>query len=298
MIFLRTGRLRRILFKRGLGQGLDALFSQTENGLPDYENDKNDVMIIKTSLIEPRKDQPRKNFNREQLQELAASISEHGIIQPIIVVKGENGYYNIIAGERRWRACKIAGITEIPAIVRDYSKEQIDEISLVENLQREDLNPIEEALGYRTLMDRYGFTQEQVSEKVGKSRSNTANMLRLLSLETEIKDELVSGRLSMGHARALLHIENGEMRIKAAAQIIESGLSVREAEDLVKHPESIGQKKKIPKKKEKSHYTELAKKLSDKYGTRVRIKGNEKGKIEIEYYSLDDLTRIIDLLEI
>lgn len=280
--------------KRVLGQGLDALFARTDiNEEKTSPDEKGEVRIIKTSLVEPRKDQPRKNFDREQLQALANSISEHGIIQPIIVVEGENGYYSIIAGERRWRAAKLAGLTQIPAIVRTYDEMQIAEVALIENLQREDLNPIEEALGYKTLMERFSMTQDKVSERVGKSRSNVANMLRLLSLEDEIKDMLSQNRLSMGHARALLSLPAGSKRVQAAEKIVSEGLNVRQVEALGKELSVPAKKTRTPKE---SVYPDVERTLSEKYGTKVRIKGNRKGKIEIEFYSVSDLTRIVDIL--
>ncbi len=280
--------------KRVLGQGLDALFARTaqEEEILSEEN-LNEVRMIKTSLIEPRRDQPRKNFDREQLQALANSILEHGVIQPIIVVEGQNGYYSIIAGERRWRASKLAGLSEMPAIVRTYDELQIAEVALVENLQREDLNPIEEALGYKTLMEKFSMTQDRVSERVGKSRSNIANMLRLLSLEDEIKDMLSQNKLTMGHARALLSLPAGSERVEAAKKIISEGLNVRQVE-------SLGKEKKTgakPREQKEGVYPDVERTLSEKFGTKVRIKGNRKGKIEIEFYSVADLTRIVDLLD-
>lgn len=276
--------------KRSLGQGLDALFSRSETVEKDA---RDDIRMIKVSLIEPRRDQPRKNFDREQLQALANSISEHGVIQPIIVVEGENGYYSIIAGERRWRASKLANLSEIPAIVRTYDELQIAEVALIENLQREDLNPIEEALGYKTLMDKFSMTQDKVSERVGKSRSNIANMLRLLSLEDEIKDMLAEGKLTMGHARALLSLPEGAKRVDAARRIVNEGLNVRQAEALGKEEPP---KPKRSRGGKISAYPDVERMLSEKYGAKVRIKGIRKGKIEIEYYSVADLTRIVDIL--
>ena len=278
--------------KRVLGQGLDALFGETETDSTE-KKEQGDVVMLRTSFVEPRRDQPRKNFDREQLQALANSISEHGIIQPIIVTEGNNGYYSIIAGERRWRAAKIANLTEIPAIVRSYDELQIAEVALIENLQREDLNPIEEALGYKTLMEKFSMTQDKVSERVGKSRSNVANMLRLLSLEDEIKEMLAQNRLSMGHARALLSLPEGALRIEAAKKIADEGLTVRAVEALAKEDKKPEKKKKTEKT---SVYPDVERMLSEKYGTKVRIKGNRKGKIEIEFYSVKDLTRIVDLL--
>ncbi len=279
--------------KRVLGHGLDALFENTDT-YNDVENvEKNEVIMLKTSMIEPRRDQPRKNFDREQLQALANSISEHGVIQPIIVTEGNNGYYSIIAGERRWRAAKIANLSEMPAIIRSYDELQIAEVALIENLQREDLNPIEEALGYKTLMEKFSMTQDKVSERVGKSRSNVANMLRLLSLEDEIKVMLAENRLSMGHARALLSLPEGMDRVEAAKKIADEGLTVRAVEALAKEDKKPAKKKNAEKQ---SVYPDVERALCEKYGTKVRIKGNRKGKIEIEFYSVKDLTRIVDIL--
>ena len=277
--------------KRVLGQGLDALFGGASFEEPTPES-SGEVKMIKTSLIEPRRDQPRKNFDREQLQALANSISEHGVIQPNIVVEGQNGYYSIIAGERRWRASKLAGLSEMPAIVRTYDELQIAEVALVENLQREDLNPIEEAMGYKTLMEKFSMTQDKVSERVGKSRSNIANMLRLLSLEDEIKVMLAENKLTMGHARALLSLPEGKSRVDAAKKIISEGLNVRQTENLGKE-----MSKKKPRVSKESVYPDVERTLSQKFGTKVRIKGNRKGKIEIEFYSVADLTRLVDLLD-
>ena len=280
--------------KRVLGQGLDTLFGVTSRNETSSETEgTSEVRVIKTSLIEPRRDQPRKNFDREQLQALANSISEHGVIQPIIVVEGQNGYYSIIAGERRWRASKLAGLTEMPAIVRTYDELQIAEVALIENLQREDLNPIEEAMGYKTLMEKFSMTQDKVSERVGKSRSNIANMLRLLSLEDEIKEMLAENKLSMGHARALLSLPEGKERVQAAKRIISEGLNVRQAESLGK---GMPKKPEKHKKGKESLYPDVERTLSQKYGTKGKIKGNRKGKVELEFYSVADLTRLVDLL--
>lgn len=277
--------------KRQLGRGFEELFAATAN-LSGLDND-NSALNIKVSLIEPRPDQPRKYFDKEQLQELADSIAEHGVIQPVILVKGENGYYRIIAGERRWRAAKLAGLTEIPAIVRDYSDVQAAEIALIENLQREDLNPIEEAQGYKDLMDRFGLTQDKISERVGKSRSNVANMLRLLNLESELQILLQSGRISTGHARALLAVPEGEKRVELGKRVAAENLTVRQVEELAKKKDPAARPKprvSAPK------YPDVERTLSEKFGTKVSIKGGKKGKIEIEFYSADDLTRIVDLL--
>lgn len=276
-----------------LGQGLDAFFTQ-DNVAPEKKISGDAVMELKISEVEPRRDQPRKHFDREQLQLLANSIAQHGVIQPIIVTEGEGGVYRIIAGERRWRASRMAGLTTIPAVVRSYDALAQAEVALIENLQREDLNPIEEAMGYKTLMEKFSMTQDMVSERVGKSRSNIANMLRLLSLEDEIKEMLAQSKLSMGHARALLAVNEGKGRIEAAKKIVDEGLSVRETEALAKDNKTA----KKPKKADKtSVYPDVERTLSQKFGTKVRIKGDRRGRIEIEFYSVSDLTRIVDILD-
>ena len=282
--------------KKSLGRGYDSLFSPTSQGIGDLLSENETAVKMKISQIEPDPDQPRKIFEQEQLQELADSIAEHGVIQPIIVVSGENGYYRIIAGERRWRAAKIAGLSEIPVIVRDYSDAQAAEISLIENLQREDLNPIEEAMGYKSLIDRFGLTQDKISERVGKSRSNVANMLRLLNLDPELQAYVRGGKLSTGHARALLAITDREKRLEAANRIINEGLTVRQVEELTRSAPKP-EKNAVARKKQ-SEYPDIEKDLSEKFGTKVKIKGGSKGKIELEFYSMEDLIRIIDILNI
>lgn len=286
------------MMKRQLGRGFESLFDSTADGdIAELTGENETAKKIKVSMIEPHPNQPRKMFDKEQLQELADSIAEHGVIQPIIVVNGENGYYRIIAGERRWRASKIAGLTEIPAIIRDYSEVQAAEIALIENLQREDLNPIEEAMGYKSLIDRFGLTQDKISERVGKSRSNVANMLRLLNLDPEIQSLVQSGKISAGHARALLAIASREQRLDAAKRIADEGLTVRQVEELAKNkPKPVSKKSAV--KADTAIYPDVEKDLSEKFGTKVKIKGGDKGKIEIEFYSMDDLIRIIDIISI
>ncbi len=271
-----------------LGKGLDALFES--GGI--LSEDKKELREIKLSMIEPRKDQPRKNFDKEQLSALSESIELHGVIQPIIVVESKNGYYSIIAGERRWRAAKMAGLEKIPAIVKDLDELKAAEISLVENLQRENLNPFEEALGYQSLMEQFGLTQEEVSEKVGKSRPFIANMLRLLQLDDYTKEALSSGKISTGHARALLSIEDKKIRHELCDEAIKGNLTVRDIEEASK------QKKKVAKHKQnKNPYPDVSESLTKKFGTKVKIIGTEKkGKLEINYCSAEDLTRIVDLL--
>ncbi len=289
--------------KKGLGKGLGSLFGSDEIETLSVsktadEKKEGDIQSIKTSLIEPNKKQPRSKFDDEKIDALASSIKEHGVISPIIVTPVKNGMYKIVAGERRWRAAKKAKIKEIPAIVRSYSDEQVAEIALIENLQRENLNPIEEAVGYNLLMEEFNLTQETISKRVGKSRSAVANSLRLLTLEPALQKLITDGSLTSGHARAVLSVEGNEMRSALAKKIIEGGLNVRQAESLAKE---LMKKKGAPKKKEKTaaeiEAEKIAEKLSSAIGTKVNIShGAKKGKIEIEYYGADDLDRILGIL--
>ena len=289
--------------KKGLGKGLGSLFGSDEIETLSVsktadEKKEGDIQNIKTSLIEPNKKQPRSKFDDEKIDALAGSIKEHGVISPIIVTPVKNGMYKIVAGERRWRAAKKAKIKEIPAIVRSYSDEQVAEIALIENLQRENLNPIEEAVGYNLLMEEFNLTQETISKRVGKSRSAVANSLRLLTLEPALQKLITDGSLTSGHARAVLSVEGNEMRSALAKKIIEGGLNVRQAESLAKE---LMKKKGAPKKKEKTaaeiEAEKIAEKLSSAIGTKVNISnGAKKGKIEIEYYGADDLDRILNIL--
>lgn len=289
--------------KKGLGKGLGSLFSEQDIEAVTSETKQSaegDIRNIKISLIEPNKKQPRRHFDEEKIKALSASIKEHGLIQPIIITPSKNGMYKIVAGERRWRAAKKAKLSEIPAVVRKYNEEEVAEIALIENLQRENLNPIEEAIGYNLLMEEFNLTQEMISQRVGKSRSAIANSLRLLSLEDEIRKMLISGTLSSGHARAVLSIEDENLRIAFAKRIIDDNLNVRQAEALAKRL----QKKQTPKKvKEKSAYDieleNLQNKLSSSMGTKVKINHTpKKGKIEIEYYGNDDLERILGFFKL
>lgn len=291
------------MVKKGLGKGLGSLFGSDdieELSAPKKPVKKSDgdIQSIKISLIEPNKKQPRSKFDDEKIDALASSIKEHGVISPIIVTPIENGMYRIVAGERRWRAAKKAKIKELPAIVRSYSDEQVAEIALIENLQRENLNPIEEAVGYNLLIEEFNLTQEDISKRVGKSRSAVANSLRLLSLEPALQKLITDGSLTSGHARAVLSVEGGEMRLALAKKIIEGGLNVRQAEALAKE---LMKKKSAPKKKVKSaaeiEAKKIAESLSSAIGTKVSIThGAKKGKIEIEYYGADDLDRILGIL--
>lgn len=275
--------------KLALGKGLEAL-------IPDIEiaGSENGVKEININEIEPNSEQPRKKFDEEKLQQLADSIKEHGVVQPILVKK-DGDFYKLIAGERRWRAARIAGLKTVPVIIRDFSEHEIMEISLIENIQREDLNPMEEAEAYKRLIEEFGMTQEKISERIGKSRSSVANILRLLSLDERVKGYVMDGIISEGHARTLIAITSHDIQYEAAKRIIDENLNVRQAENLVKGILK-GKKKKITKKKE-LFIEEYQERLKNVLGTKVNISyGKNKGKIEIEYYSLDDLERIIDIL--
>lgn len=277
----------------GLGKGLDAFFSGSDP-IQDGKKTEDTVKELKITEVEPRRDQPRKHFDPEQLQLLANSIAQHGVIQPIIVTKGEDGIYRIIAGERRWRASRMAGLATIPVVIRDYDALAQAEVALIENLQREDLNPIEEAMGYHSLMEQFGLTQEKVSEKVGKSRPAVANTLRLLSLENEIQEMLVEGVLTSGHGRALLGIEDTAKRLEMAKKAADNNLTVREMENLARETKSAPSKKTGSRQR---HYVDVEKDLKDKFGTKVKITGESKGKIELYYYSEEDLIRLIDIIQ-
>ena len=259
------------------------------------ETEDNGVREIRINEVEPNIGQPRKNFNDEKLAQLAQSIKQHGIVQPLIVQR-DGSKYKIVAGERRWRAARIAGLRTVPVIIRDLSNKQVMEIALIENLQREDLNPIEEAEAYDKLMNEYSMTQEEIAGTVGKSRPAIANSLRLLNLQDKIRIRLIDGELTTGHARALLAIEDQELQLRAADEIIKRELNVRETEQLVKR---LTQQKQIKKKKEDDvEYLAIEERLREVLGTKVKIMNNKnKGKIMIEYYSLDELDRLISLVE-
>lgn len=284
--------------KTGLGKGLGALFTE-EN--PVSIESPSGILELNIVEVEPNKNQPRKTFDEEKLNALADSIREHGLIQPIIVTKNSLGTYSIVAGERRWRAAKKAGLAKIPAVVKEYSDQTVTEIALIENLQREDLNPIEEAQGYKALMDEFALTQEQISQRIGKSRSAIANSMRLLSLEDELQQKVISGEISEGHARAALSLDSGVLREFLINRIIEDGLNVRQAENLARELQ------KEPKSRKSSTQSSaydieierLQEKLSSGFGTKVKIQHKaKKGKIEIEYYGNEDLERILQLFNI
>ena len=277
--------------KTGLGKGLDALFST-----PIIEEEVKQEELVKhlnINEIEPNKAQARKIFDDEAIEDLSNSIKEYGVIQPIIVSKKEN-YYEIIAGERRWRASKKAGLTEIPAIIRDDNEQRNKEISLIENIQREDLNPIEKARGIKLLMDEYSLTQQQVAEKLGKSRSSIANTVRILNLDERVINLALEGKLTEGHCKSLMSIDDQERQYKMALYIIESGDSVREAEKKMKV------RKKSSKKNDKyiPIYRDIEDTFQGFFGTKVKLDaGERKGKIIIQYNSNDDLERILGLIK-
>ncbi|MBQ7033809.1 MAG: ParB/RepB/Spo0J family partition protein [Clostridia bacterium] len=278
--------------KRGLGKGLDALFISDDSVLQAEDGDK--IVSLRITEVEPNTAQPRKSFAPEQLEELAASVKEHGIIQPIVVSKNEKGFYTIIAGERRWRAARMADLKEIPAIIREYDEKTASEVALIENLQRENLNPMEEADGFRNLMDLYGMTQEEVSEKIGKSRSAVANALRLLALKEPVRKLVREGKLSAGHARTLLAATDAD-QISLAERVIAEGLSVRELERLV----SLGRPAKKAPVKYTAEIRDIEEKFSKRVGAKVRVTGNaKKGKIEISYADSGEFERIMEIFGI
>lgn len=284
---------------KNLGRGLSALFGDqdVENMPPVRETKaKEGLRVISLQKIEPNPSQPRRVFEEESLQELENSIRRHGVLSPITVRAVENGFYQIIAGERRWRAARRAQLDSIPAIIVEADDQAIMEMAMIENLQREDLNPIEEAEGYRALIDDFGMTQDVVAERVGKSRSAVANSLRLLTLSDPIRALLVEGKLTSGHARAVLSIQNEKMREQAAQAIIENEMSVRQAENLAKR---LNQKK-VEKKTETfqvNYYEDIQNKLEGSLGRKVHVSGKKnKGKIELEFYGNEDLERLVAVL--
>ena len=285
----------------GLGKGLDVLFGGSSLELQQNEadvqaeeiGDSDNLKTLKIMEVEPNREQPRKNFNQDALEELSESIKEYGVIQPIVVSK-EDGYYAIIAGERRWRAAKLAGLTEIPAIIRDSDEQTNREISLIENIQREDLNPYEKALGIRSLMDKYGMTQEEVSKKIGKSRSSVSNTVRVLYLAPDVLELVKQGKLTEGHCKALAGISDPKRQYEAAIRMIEKGESVRQAES----------KNRITKREKKldPQYKYLYEDIEDRFqgffGTKVKLdQGKRKGRIIIEYHNNEDLERMLKLIK-
>ncbi|MBE3591492.1 MAG: ParB/RepB/Spo0J family partition protein [Thermoanaerobacter sp.] len=279
--------------KKGLGRGLQAL-------IPEYQTEElQGVETINITYIHPNQYQPRKQFDGESLKELAESIKQHGVIQPIIVRKVDSGY-QIVAGERRWRAAKIAGLSEIPAIVKNFDDLQVMEIALIENLQREDLNPIEEAKAYKALIEQFNLTQEEISKKIGKSRSVIANSIRLLNLDDRVQEMLVKGDITIGHAKVILSLPNKSLQYEAAKKVAEENLNVRETENLVKNLLRKNEKitKKLKLDKIDAHVKEIEDNLCSFLGTKVKIsqRSKDRGIIQIEYYSEEDLTRIIEII--
>lgn len=306
--------------KRGLGRGLDVMIPDNHTGTTkkssrttktivsmEQESEKNvrDYVVptgevkVKISKVEPNREQPRKQFDEDSLLELSESIKQYGVLQPL-VVSDKKDYYEIIAGERRWRAAKLAGLKEVPVIIKELSKQETVEISLIENIQREDLNPIEEAIAFKRLLDEFHLKQDEVADRVSKSRTAVTNVMRLLKLESEVQQMLIDEMITAGHARALLGISDRELQIKIANKVFDEKLSVRETEKLVKS--ILESKKEKPMKKDTAEdaiYESLEEKMKGIMGTKVIInrKKNNKGKIEIEYYSRDELERIIELFE-
>ena len=295
---------------RGLGKGLDSLIpmgsvssekkadSKEEN--KESKDNKATETVVKITQVEPNREQPRKNFDEDALQELADSIKQFGLLQPILV-QDRKTHYEIIAGERRWRAAKLAGLKEVPVIIRDYTDQEIVEISLIENIQREDLNPIEEAQAYKRLLTEFNLKQDEVAERVSKSRTAVTNSMRLLKLCDEVQQMIIDDMLSTGHARALISIEDPEQQYMIAQKIFDEKLSVREVEKLVKDLNKPEKPKKESNKEDKSLdiiYEAIEEKLKQSLGTKVEIssKGKGAGKLEIEFYNHDDLDRIIELL--
>lgn len=309
--------------KGGLGKGIDALISPTVKKEADKEKvvekviekpvekivekivevEKPVELYLKIDEIEPNRLQPRKNFDEDALQELSESIKQFGLIQPI-VVKKQNNYYEIVAGERRWRAARIAGLKEVPVIVKEYNERESMEIAIVENLQREDLNPIEEAQAYRRLIEEFGLKQDEAAQRVSKSRTAVTNAMRLLKLDERVQQMVIDDMISGGHARTLLAIENKEEQYAMAMLVFDNKMSVRETEKLVRNYLKKEEEKKTPEKKEdfsqmETIYHQLEERMKSVIGSKVAIhsRNYKKGKIEIEYYSNDELERIIDLIE-
>lgn len=293
----------------GLGKGLDSLIPDTGSKVAGAEKtkivekvvekviEKPVEMKVKISKVGPNREQPRKQFNEDALMELADSIKQFGILQPLLVQE-KNGFYEIIAGERRWRAAKIAGLKEVPVIVKDYTDLEIVEIALIENIQREDLNPIEEALAYKRLINEFELKQDEVAERVSKSRTAVTNSMRLLKLDERVQQMVIDDMLTTGHARALLAIEDPELQFNTATKVFDEKLSVREVEKLVKRMQKEPQEKKKEEPELQFVYTDLEEKMKSAIGTKVSIhqKAKNKGKIEIEYYSREDLERIIEII--
>lgn len=293
--------------KSGLGKGLDSLIKDNSSAKKTAaantssenkaEEMKSGEQMMKINMVEPNRDQPRKKFEEDALLELADSIKQFGVLQPLLVRKRKD-YYEIIAGERRWRAAKMAGVKEVPVIIKDYTEQEIVEIGLIENIQRENLNPIEEAMAFKKLLEEFNLKQDEVAERVSKSRTVVTNSMRLLKLDERVQEMIVDDMISTGHARALLAIDDKEQQYDLANKIFDEKLSVRETEKLVKEIKNP-KKPKMKKKVENEFvYTDLENRMKEVMGTKVNIssKGNGKGKIEIEYYSDDELERMFEMI--
>ena len=287
---------------RGLGKGLDALIPAGDKKITKEENTKGAETIVKITKVEPNRSQPRKNFDEDALLELSESIKQFGVLQPLLVVDRKD-YYEIIAGERRWRAAKMAGLKKVPVIIKDLTEQEIVEISLIENIQRENLNPIEEAIAYKRLLNEFNLKQDEVAERVSKSRTAVTNSMRLLKLCDKVQQMVIDDMISTGHARALLGITDEEKQYTLAQKIFDEKISVRDTEKLVKKMQkqknSPAKEVNPEKKKLDAVYQEAEEKMKTILGTKVIInqKDSMKGKIEIEYYSPDELTRIYELIE-
>lgn len=290
--------------KRGLGKGLDSMIppksnsGKENNTSTDISETKKAEVLVKLSKVEPNRSQPRKKFDEDALQELSDSIKQFGVLQPLLV-QDRKDHYEIIAGERRWRAAKLAGLKEVPVIIKDYSEQEIVEISLIENIQREDLNPIEEALAYKRLLEEFHLKQDEVADRVAKSRTAVTNSMRLLKLCDEVQQMLIDEMITAGHARALIMVENPQEQYTLAQKIFDEKLSVRDVEKLVKNLHKPPKKKKVLDDKTlMAIYHEHEEKLKKRLGTKVTVasKGNGKGKIEIEFYNHDDFDRLMDMI--
>lgn len=287
--------------KKGLGKGLDSMIPERiiENETKREKDVSRETLLLHISDIEPNKEQPRKKFDEDALQELAESIKQYGVIQPLLVQKRDK-YYEIIAGERRWRAARIAGVKEVPVIIKDYTSQEIVEIALIENIQREDLNPIEEALAFQRLIQEFHLKQDELAERVSKSRAAVTNSMRLLKLDERVQQMLIDDLISSGHARALLPIEDMEKQHITATKIFDEKLSVRDTEKLVKQLLNDKPQKQITATIENDFiYRDIEEKIRKIVGTKVSIQNKlkDKGKIEIEYYSQEELERIVELFE-
>lgn len=288
---------------RGLGKGLDSLIPaampKAETATTEKKEDNGQGIYVKITKVEPNREQPRKNFDEDALQELADSIKQYGIVEPLIV-QDRKTHYEIIAGERRWRAAKLAGLKEVPVIIRNYTEQEIVEISLIENIQREDLNPIEEAQAYKRLLTEFNLKQDEVAERVSKSRTAVTNSMRLLKLCDEVQQMIIDDMITTGHARALISIEDAEQQYTIAQKVFDEKLSVRDVEKLVKNLNKPEKAKKEPMtdKALEIVYRDLEEKLKQSLGTKVAItsKGAGAGKLEIEFYTHDDLEKLTDLL--